>query len=253
MAIAQAVPVKEQTEKLIVGIQIVDSYARSHDTADGALTKDGYPHEVQAVRFHIFPVSDSIVSSPFRADNHVAKILCDLYSHLRDFYFRAVHLLKKRIVHNTAAVLWDDELAPLATSFAETRQILDSLVQQENLFSSRFLIDEALGENGDTGLTLASQKCVPLTRCMFNLVRALLDGQREHEDRNLRLLEDRTDEACHWITEVPAFQDWLTGRGPESLALLGKLGFGKTVTIAYVVQYLKAWRYWESSDSARRS
>ena len=74
---------------------------------------------------------------------------------------------------------------------------------------------------------------------MFNLVRTFPDGQREHEDRNLSLLGDRTDKACHWITEDHAFQDWLTGRGPESLALLGKLGFGKTFTIAYVVQYLK--------------
>ena len=64
--------------------------------------------------------------------------------------------------------------------------------------------------------------------------------QREHEGRILSLLEDRTDEACHWITEVPAFQDWLTGQGPQSLALLGPLGFGKTFTIPYVVDYLKS-------------
>ena len=57
---------------------------------------------------------------------------------------------------------------------------------------------------------------------------------------NLGHLKHRTDEACSWITEVPAFQDWLTGRGPQSLALLAKLGFGKTLTIAYVVQYLKS-------------
>ena len=63
--------------------------------------------------------------------------------------------------------------------------------------------------------------------------------QREHEGQNLSMLEDRTDEACHLITGVPAFQDWLTGRGPQSLALLGPLGFGKTFTIPYVVQCLK--------------
>ena len=71
--------------------------------------------------------------------------------------------------------------------------------------------------------------------------------QREHEGRNLGHLEDhRTDKACRWITEVPAFKYWLTGRDPQSLVLLGKLGFGKTFTIAYVMQYLKSrerrWR-----------
>ena len=64
--------------------------------------------------------------------------------------------------------------------------------------------------------------------------------QREHEYENLGQLEDRTDEACRWITEVPAFQDWLTGQDAQSLVLLGPLGFGKTFTIAYVVQYLKS-------------
>ena len=230
-------------EKLVFGIQIIDRYARSHDTADGALTKDGCLHEVQGVRRSFFPVSDSMVSSSFRADRHVAKILCELYSHLLDFYFLAVHLLEKKgCVRRTAALLWDDKLTPLAASFEETGQKLDALVQQENLFSNRFLIDETLSENGDPGplLQTASKKCVPLTRCMFNLVRTLLDGQREHECRNRILLKHRTDEACHWITKVPAFQEWLTGQGPESLALLGKLGFGKTFTIAYVVRYLKS-------------
>ena len=229
-------------EKLIVGITIVDSYARSHDTAHGALTTDEYLREVQAVRCSIFPVSNFMVSSSFRADHHVAKILCDLYSCLLDFYFHAVRLLEKGSVRKTAAVLWDKKLTLLATSFAETGQRLNSLVQQENMLSSRFLIQETLSANGDPGplLQTAPQKCVPLTRCMFNPVRKLLDGQREHECRNLGLLKHRTDKACDWIKKVPAFQDWLTGRDPESLALLGKLGFGKTFTIAYVVQYLKS-------------
>ena len=64
--------------------------------------------------------------------------------------------------------------------------------------------------------------------------------QREHECQTRILLKHRTDEACHWITKVPAFQKWLSGQGPESLALLGKLGFGKTFMIAYVVQHLKS-------------
>ena len=155
-------------EKLIFGIPIVDRYARSHDT--GALIKDGCLNVVQGVRSDIFEVSNSIVVlSSFRADHHVAKILCELYSHLLDFHFRAAHLLRKGGVRNTAAVLWDDELTPLVTSFEETWQRLDSLVQQENVFSNRFLIDEALCGKGDTDLTTASQKCVPLTRCTFNL------------------------------------------------------------------------------------
>ena len=195
---------------------------------------------MQDVRNDIFPVGDSIVSSSFRADHHVAKILCDLYSHLLDFYFRAVHLLQKGSVRNTAAVLWDEELMPLVTSFEEAWQRLDSLVQQENVVSNRFLIDGRLDEQGDPdGLTIASQKCVLLTRCTFNLVRTLLDVHREHESQNRIMFEHRVDKACDWITKVPAFQDWCSGRDPESLVLLGKLGCGKTFTIAYVVQYLR--------------
>ena len=67
----------------------------------------------------------------------------------------------------------------------------------------------------------------------------LLSVDLQQHERNRNLLNDRTDEACDWITEVQAFQDWLKGEDSKSLVLLGKLGFGKTFTIAYVVQYLK--------------
>ena len=68
----------------------------------------------------------------------------------------------------------------------------------------------------------------------------LLSDDIQQYERNRILLKDRTDKACDWITEVPAFQDWLTGGDSKSLVLLGPLGFGKTFTIAYVVQYLKS-------------
>ena len=72
---------------------------------------------------------------------------------------------------------------------------------------------------------------------MFILVHTTLAVQQQHKGPGL---EKRSAEACHWITEVPDFQSWLTGGDPKSLVLLGKLGFGKTFTIPYLVQYLKS-------------
>ena len=78
---------------------------------------------------------------------------------------------------------------------------------------------------------------------MFNLVRRVLDVRWEHNPQTLA--ENRTNDACRWITEDLNFKHWLAGRDPErNLALLGEPGFGKTATMAYIVQGLK------SGDSA---
>ena len=169
-AFAEAVDgAKEQITKVLDGVRYVDSYARSHDTAHGAVTKN-----LKDIRIRTFPVSDSMVSSSFRADHHVAKILCKLYDYLLDFYFHALDLLeedvrkkgsapKKGSLQKSASVTWKSRMQELVDSFKLAREELDSLIQQETLNSVQFLIDERLHEKGDPGLTIASQKCVPLT------------------------------------------------------------------------------------------
>jgi hypothetical protein len=74
---------------------------------------------------------------------------------------------------------------------------------------------------------------------LTKIVRDTLDVNRGNEIAYHNELKQRADEACQWITSVDAFKYWqLSLDNTSVLAMFGDMGCGKTMTTAYVVDYL---------------
>ena len=70
------------------------------------------------------------------------------------------------------------------------------------------------------------------------LVLQTLDSHWKYESADDNELRKRADDACGWLTSDEAFSYWLLNRESNVLVLFGDMGCGKTMTTAFVADFL---------------
>ncbi|OIW29244.1 hypothetical protein CONLIGDRAFT_633392 [Coniochaeta ligniaria NRRL 30616] len=168
----------------------------------------------------LLPVMDRCdqVVGESRAMGDLRGALCDVYKDLLRFYLKATRLLKKsNFILRMAMNMLKPELPDIVSSFNKHALVLSRLVEVET-FASAQDIKNAQVET---------------------LIRDTLDVNRGNEIAYHNELKQRADEACQWITSVDEFKYWqLNLDNSNLLAMFGDMGCGKTMTTAYVTDYL---------------
>ncbi|KAB5571775.1 hypothetical protein GE09DRAFT_992212 [Coniochaeta sp. 2T2.1] len=168
----------------------------------------------------LLPVMDRcdqvVRESKVMGDLHNA--LCDVYKDLLQFYLKATRLLKKsNFILRMAMNMLKPELPDILSSFNKHAMVLSRLVEVETFAT----VQDIRNEQVET------------------LIRDTLDVNRGNEIAYHNELKQRADEACQWITSVDAFRYWqLNLDNSNLLAMFGDMGCGKTMTTAYVTDYL---------------
>ncbi|KAK3311403.1 uncharacterized protein B0T15DRAFT_490017 [Chaetomium strumarium] len=155
-----------------------------------------------------------------KADGRMPAIhdaLVNVYKVLLEFYLAIVTLFEdRRFVLRAASQLLNNEVKGIVSSFKNHVDLLSSLLEAEGFASTQEIKDELLE-----------------TKIRETLERNA-NGLSYRND-----LKRRADDACSWIISDDSFSVWVNSRESSLLALFGNMGFGKTMTTAFVADTLE--------------
>ncbi|KAK3905582.1 hypothetical protein C8A05DRAFT_41489 [Staphylotrichum tortipilum] len=148
--------------------------------------------------------------------------LVNIYEDLLKFYLSIMALFEdSKYVLRVALELFKPKIADIVSSFKSHVDALSRLLETENFASIQEIKDEQVE----------------------TLIRDVLErNSASDESAYQNELQNRTDDACSWITSSSAFSYWLLSRDAKVLALFGDMGTGKTMTTAFVTDALAQTR-----------
>ena len=164
-----------------------------------------------------------------------------VYEDLLLFYAKTITLFERsRFILRVALDALKPAIGEIVSSFNKHADILSGLLETESFAS----IQEIKDEQVET-LSMSCSRSPTLFLLSFRLllnsfkVRDTLDRGREHEWSYHNEFKRRTDAACSWITCSDSFSYWLlNAKESNLLALFGEMGYGKTITTAFVADTL---------------
>ncbi|KAK4242021.1 hypothetical protein C8A03DRAFT_40590 [Achaetomium macrosporum] len=159
-----------------------------------------------------------------KADGRMSAIydaLVNVYKDLLEFYLKSMTLFEEsRFVLRAALDILKSEVAGIVLSFKEHAELLSKLLEAEVFASTQEIKDEQLEIKIET------------------TIGETLERNAEYEWSYRNELRRRADDACSWIISNDSFSFWVNSRESGLLALFGNMGFGKTMTTAFVADSL---------------
>ncbi|KAK3684614.1 hypothetical protein LTR37_020114 [Vermiconidia calcicola] len=159
---------------------------------------------------------DEIEETSTNALHAVHEVLITVYSDLLDFYFAALKILRSRNFVGTLAMsTMKGCLSDAVLSFTKNADILSKHISVETSALAQAIQVSQLDDLVDRLLKVKGLENYDATR-------------------------QRADDACGWILSDTNFVKWTeAGSGTNWISLLGPMGFGKTVTLGYIVDSLR--------------
>lgn len=123
---------------------------------------------------------------------------------------------ESRFMLQTLKNVWKPEISEVMDSFNGHADTLSKLLESETFAA----VQEIKDEQAET------------------LIRDLFDTDRKKEIHYYNQLQNRSDNACHWILEDEKFNTWRLQPQSGMLVMLGDMGSGKTMMSAFVADRL---------------
>ncbi|KAF2472361.1 uncharacterized protein BDR25DRAFT_341809 [Lindgomyces ingoldianus] len=161
---------------------------------------------------------DTLGQRASRTDVH--KALVPVYQKILEFYQVAHEILTRRG-------------AKLAMKMILETDRLPNIVQEflKHADTLRKLVEKATWEIVEDIKTMLYDR---------EIARWLDSGKMKLQSRYHSRLQDlRTDEACEFLLSHPNFTNWFRAPNSQSLVILGEMGSGKTVAMAFLVDELR--------------